>query len=157
MDNGDIISFGIGYVYEGKNINSYLNEDLLKKYNEAKDTGKTVSSLNYSDGKLYCFSPVRIPETDINWVFWTEIPIEGMMKEVNTSMSVMIFISIISILSFYWWLVLVSGQIRPIRILTENIEGSQTQILPLQSPLICESVRMRSVNWLLLQKKCSSR
>ena len=123
MDNGDIISFGIGYVYEGKNINSYLNEDLLKKYNEAKDTGKTVSSLNYSDGKLYCFSPVRIPETDINWVFWTEIPIEGMMKEVNTSMSVMIFISIISIfIVLLVASVLVSGQIRPIRILTENIE-----------------------------------
>jgi len=123
MDNGDIISFGIGYVYEGKNINSYLNEDLLKKYNEAKDTGKTVSSLNYSDGKLYCFSPVRIPETDINWVFWTEIPVEGMMKEVNTSMSVMIFISIISIfIVLLVASVLVSGQIRPIRILTENIE-----------------------------------
>ncbi|HHW22275.1 MAG TPA: methyl-accepting chemotaxis protein [Clostridiaceae bacterium] len=123
MDNGDIISFGIGYVYEGKNINSYLNEDLLKKYNEAKDTGKTVSSLNYSDGKLYCFSPVRIPETDINWVFWTEIPIEGMMKEVNTFMSVMIIISTVSIfIVLLVASVLVSGQIRPIRILTENIE-----------------------------------
>ena len=65
----------------------------------------------------------RIPETDINWVFWTEIPIEGMMKEVNTSMSVMIFISIISIfIVLLVASVLVSGQIRPIRILTENIE-----------------------------------
>jgi len=122
-DNGEIISYGTDYVYEGKKIESYLNDDLLKKYNEAKSTGNTVSSLNYSDGKLYCFSPVRIPDTDISWVFWTEIPVEGMMKEVNTSMSVMIFISIISIfIVLLVASVLVSGQIRPIRILTENIE-----------------------------------
>jgi methyl-accepting chemotaxis protein len=123
MDDGGIISFGIDYVYEGKNIESYLSNDLFKKYKDAKDTGKTVSSLNYSDGKLYCFSPVRIPETDINWVFWTEIPIEGMMKEVNTFMSVMIIISTVSILVVLLVTsILVSGQIRPVKTLTENIE-----------------------------------
>lgn len=123
MDDGGIISFGIDYVYEGKNIESYLSNGLFKKYKDAKDTGKTVSSLNYSDGKLYCFSPVRIPETDINWVFWTEIPIEGMMKEVNTFMSVMIIISTVSILVVLLVTsILVSGQIRPVKTLTENIE-----------------------------------
>ena len=123
MDDGGIISFGIDDVYDGKTIESYLSNDLFKKDKDANDTGKTVSSLNYSDGKLYCFSPVRIPETDINWVFWTEIPIEGMMKEVNTFMSVMIIISTVSILVVLLVTsILVSGQIRPVKTLTENIE-----------------------------------
>ncbi len=123
MANGDIISFGTNYVYDGKNIDSHLNGDLLKKFNEAKDKGKTVSSLNSSEGKLYCFSPVLIPGTDIHWVFWSEIPIDGMMSEVNTFMTVMIIISVVSILVVLFTAsILVSGQIKPIKLLTENIE-----------------------------------
>lgn len=123
MDNGEILAYGTDYVYEGRSIDSYLSEDLLSAYNEAKEKGITISRLSYSEGKLYCFSPVAIPNTDINWIFWSEIPIQGIMKEVNTFMTIMIVISATSILLVLVVAsLLVSRQIRPIKVLTENIE-----------------------------------
>lgn len=124
MDNGDVLSYGIGYVYEGRNISSYLNEDMMEAYREAREKGTTVSKLSYSAQKLYCFAPVSIPETGINWIFWSEIPLDGIMKEVNTFTSIVLVISIISILIVLTVTsLLVSSQIRPIKVLTKHIEN----------------------------------
>ncbi len=123
MDNGEILSYGSDTGYEGRNISSYLSKDLMAAYQEAKEKGSTVSKLSYADKKLYCFSPVTIPGTDIRWIFWSEIPIDGIMNEVNTFTSIVILISIATLLIVLIVAsLLVSRQIRPIKVLTGHIE-----------------------------------
>lgn len=123
MDDGTIISFGKEYEYKGERVDSYFsNSKLLDCYNKAKETGKTVSNLDFSSGKLYCFSPVMIPEANSNWIFWTEIPIQSMMSQVNMFLWIIIIISVASVLVVLFVVsALVSKQIKPIKVLTEHI------------------------------------
>ena len=123
MDSGEIISYGEDNKYRGETVNSYFNDKLIEDFNKAVESKRTVSRLDYASGKLYCFSPVILPEANVNWVFWSEIPISQFMSGVNQLMMVMTIISILSILVV---IVTVSGlvtkQITPIKALTAHIE-----------------------------------
>lgn len=123
MNNGEILAYGEDYKYSGEKIDSYFSKDLADDFYRSAETGKPVSRLDHASGKLYCFSPVLISEANVNWVFWSEIPIHQFMSGVNQLMTVMTIISIVSILVV---IITVSGlvakQITPIKALTSHIE-----------------------------------
>ncbi len=124
MADGTVLSYGKDYTYEGKNITDYLDSKYEAEYKKAIDTGKTVSYSDAKNGVLMCFAPFTIPNTDIKWVLWSEVPLSSVLNDVNSTMTVMIILCLLSMLAVIIAVsFLISKQIKPIQVLTQHMKN----------------------------------
>ncbi|MCX7773938.1 MAG: methyl-accepting chemotaxis protein, partial [Clostridia bacterium] len=123
MSDGTVLAYGQKYSYDGKKIDAILNsKDLTGSYNKALTTG--LAQHFSTGGKLYCFTPFTIDNTDIKWVLWTEVPLASVLQGVTSVTLGMIVFIVCSLLVLVGAVsFIVAQQIKPIKSLTKHMEN----------------------------------
>ncbi len=123
MMDGTVLAYGKGFTYEGKKITDY-ESSFDKHFNEALKSEKTISHTDYTHDRLYTFTPLTLPHTDVTWVFWSEVPLSSILGDVNAITSVMAIISALSLMVVIGAISFtVTKQIMPIKVLTNHMES----------------------------------
>lgn len=124
IHDGTVLFYGKDSAFEGKKITDYIDTKFEADYQKALETGKTVSRSDTRNGVLMCFTPVNIPNTDLKWVFWSEVPLSTILSDVNSTMTVMILLCLMSMIAVLAAVsLLISKQIKPIRVVTQHLKN----------------------------------